>query len=135
MATERDITDVVVGDDWDIDRVLGNAAYPIPAGRTVTKAWFTVKNNKSDADAAAVVGPIAITAAATSYGQITDAGSGSPRTARVVFLVPKAETTSADVTAGKSYHYDIQAMLDNGTVKTVDVGRLVAKAGVTDVNA
>lgn len=122
-ATIRDQT---AGDAFSVLRAVPS----LPAGRSLAKAWFTVKRNKEDLDAAARL-QLDITTAPTSKGQIVDA-TGVAANA-LTFTVSAVQ--SAEIGATRRYYYDVQVKLDNGDTATLEIGTIQLDQGVTDATA
>lgn len=130
MATKRDITDIIAGDDYGVDRIIHN----VPAGETVVKAWLTIKERVTDDDADALV-QLEITDTGTVDGLITDTGTDqlTERTAALTFELSADETLQ--LVPRTPYPYDIQVLLSNGKVATSDIGNIITKQGVTQVTS
>jgi hypothetical protein len=116
----------VAGDDFDVERTITG----IPAGRTLTKAWLTVKRLAADVDGSALL-QLVITSSLTSAGQITDTGADG--TGTVVFQVSAAQ--SAALGFALTYQYDIQLKFDNAEIATLERGSLQLEQGVTDATS
>jgi hypothetical protein len=117
------IRDQTAGDAFSVRRAVPD----LPAGRTLAKAWLTIKQNQTDLDAAAKL-QLTITTTPTSQGQIVDA-SGVAANA-LTFTVTAVQ--SAQVGAARRFFYDIQVKLDNGEIATPELGTLQLDQGVTD---
>jgi hypothetical protein len=130
MATKRDITDVIAGDDFGIDRVVSR----VPAGVNVTKAWLTIKERVDDADADALL-QITIAALGTNAGQITNVGYDTPQGRKADLTFELSKTDTLKLTPKKPYPYDIQLLFDNGKIGTSDIGAIIAKQGVTQATS
>lgn len=128
-ALNQTITGKVAGDDLRIDRQY----IDLPTGITITKAWFTIKNRLSDADADAVLGPKEITTSATDAGQITDATSTGDLAIALYFDLTHEET--ALLRPYKAYFYDVQVRTTTGAIYTCELGRIVMQRGVTEAVA
>jgi hypothetical protein len=111
----------VAGDSVQIDRTAG----PIPLGRILSKAWFTVKVAPNDPDPGVL--QKVVTATLSAAGQITDLGADGIGAA--TFLLTPADTLL--LTVGQDYHYDVQTMLDDGKIVTGEVGKVKMLQGVT----
>jgi len=98
----------------------------IPAGRTITKAWFTVKTLATDADPG-VLQKVITTSSVPGVGHVIDAAADG--FGELLFILTGTET--ATVTAGKRYHYDIQLKLDNGDLATIELGTIQFTQDVT----
>lgn len=120
----------VAGDAMQVKRTIG----AIPDTRTLTKAWFTVKESEDDDDAEALFQKEITPTDAPGTGQITDTGTGSEpdRTAKVRYDLAKADTLLLD--PRREYAYDVRALLDTGDPHTGEKGVMVATAGVTDAS-
>jgi hypothetical protein len=122
-ATIRDQT---AGDAFSVLRAVPG----LPAGRTLAKAWLTIKQNKTDPDAAAKL-QLDITTAPTSEGQITDATGVAP--GALTFTITAAQ--SAAIGAARRFYYDVQIKLDNGEIATLELGTLQLDQGITDATS
>lgn len=116
------ITGYVAGDSLTLPFSVPN----MPAGRTLTKAWFTVKIAKTDADVAAVL-QLTITTALTSQGQITDATGVAA--GALTFTATAAQT--AAIGADTPRYYDVQIKDDLGQIATIEGGTITFEQGVT----
>jgi hypothetical protein len=120
----------VLGDALQVQRTITE----IPAGETIDFAWFTVKLDLDDdpTDGAAKLQK-EITSAPSTDGQITDPGSGDPRTATVLFNVLPDDTKAwAHL---KPYQFDVQVKLSGGALSTPFRGRMAGHKGVTNKTA
>lgn len=115
--TTIEITEHAVGDDFDIERTVTG----IPAGATLTKAWFMAKASRSDADDAAVISKEITTTLVPATGQITDTGAGDTA-GEIVFYIRSADTSS--LVAEKPYYFGIRVRLSTGLVDTLEWGVL-----------
>jgi hypothetical protein len=117
------IRNQTAGDAFSVRRAVPD----LPAGRSLVKAWFTVKRNKTDLDNDAIL-QLDITTALTSKGQITDA-TGMAVDALIFFV-----TAAQSVTIGalRRYYYDVQIKLDNAEIATPEIGTIQLDQGVTD---
>lgn len=120
--TDVKIAGYVAGDDLTVSRDVLN----IPAGRTLAKAWLTVKNLDTDADPGLV--QKTITSVAGADGQITDTGADG--TGALLFKL-SATDTGTTLVAGKTYVFDIQAKFDDNTIATLEKGTISFVQGVT----
>lgn len=114
---------VAVGSGYDVKRTV-----PLEAGLgLLEKAWFTVKANATQTDDEAIVKK-SITTAATSSGQITNAGaSGS---GEFVFYLVNADTTK--FVGGKRYQFDIWIKTTGRPdPRRADKGIIIAEASIT----
>lgn len=114
------ITNLVTGDDYDVDILVSD----VPAGQTLTTAWFTVKNYDTDVDSNAVF-QTSITTNATTTGQITTSGIYT----RCLFTLVPAQTRLLN-RAGQ-YSYDVQVKTNLGKIATVEKGTLTPVGDVT----
>lgn len=111
----------VAGDAFGVTRTITD----IGSGRTLAKAYLTVKASPTDADPGAL--QLAITTTLTGAGQITDTGASG--TGTIAFTVSSSE--SASLGSGRAYLYDIRLIFDDGEPVTPEVGSLVLGHGVT----
>lgn len=111
------------GDDVEVIRTVSG----LEASQTLTKAWLTVKNKFADADSAAVL-QLEITTVASTAGQITDEGSGKT-TGEITFFI--SDTDYDDLRAKQSYVYDIQVLLSDDVINTLEVGTVTWERQVT----
>ena len=125
MVTESNLhggKGFVRGDAFAIKRTITR----IPAGVTISEAWLTVKSDYATVDASATFQKI-ITSSATASGQITDIGSDGM--GEVVFEISATNTLA--MSADFDYYYDIQILLSNGSIRTIERGITSALAQVT----
>ncbi len=107
MSTRhQQIKGFAVSKDFNVERTVTG----IPTGRTLARAWFTLKALPTDADPG-VLQKVITPTAQPGIGQITDTGADT--VGKLVFEFTGAQTGA--LTAGKRYYYDIQIELDNGT--------------------
>ncbi len=116
------------GDDVEIVRTITG----LESSQTITKAWFTVKNKFADADGAAVL-QIEIDDSAETFGQITDEGSGKT-TGELTFVVA-GTVAYADLRPVQVYVYDIQVLLSDGVINTIERGTVFWQRQVTVTRA
>lgn len=128
-ALDQTITGKVAGDDLRIDRQY----IDLPTGITITKAWFTVKRRKTDADADALIGPKEITTSLTNDGHITDAVSTSDLAIAMYFDLSQAETGA--LRPFHCYYYDVQVKTSAGAIYTCELGKIVMQQGITVTTA
>jgi len=121
------ITGYVAGDEFNVRKAVLN----VKAGRTIVKAWLTVKNAATDADPG-VIQKVITTTAQGGVGQITD--SGADGTGEVLFQFTKTDTGTT-LGPDKVFKYDIQLKFDNGDIATLQYGDLVLVRGVTDASS
>lgn len=125
-AIGKDITDKVAGDDIPIFRT-----YRDPINIIIVKAWLTVKENLSDVDADAIIGPKDITAALTLNGQITAATTVADALIAMNFTIFRAESILC--VPKKRYFCDVQVLTSTGAIHTMELFGLKLLKGVTDV--
>lgn len=82
----------------------------VPAGASVTKAWFMIKASLADADADALVSK-EIDLGAGSMGQILDDG-GTDQEANLVFVLDDDDANVLVV--GKTYMSAVKVLLSSG---------------------
>ena len=111
------------GDDVEVIRTVSG----LDTSQVLSKAWLTVKNKFDDADSAAVL-QLEITTVASVAGQITDEGSGKT-TGVVKFYI--SDTDYDDLRPKQSYVYDIQVLLSDDVINTLEVGTVVWERQVT----
>ncbi len=118
MATElkrSDGLDPIIGDAIPLTLTI-----TVPAGITLSKAWWTFKRSLSDLDAAAIV------------QKTTTSFTG---TTTVVFSFTLSKTDTALFTAGKRYYWDVQAIDSGGNPATIiPDGEVIWRRGVTDAS-
>ena len=112
------------GDDVDVIRTVSG----LESGQVIDKAWLTIKQRYANADAEAIL-QLEISAADTAAGQITDPGSGDVA-AELLFRIA-GTTDYTNVLPLKSYVYDIQVLLNDGVIATLEVGRVMWEKEVT----
>lgn len=109
-----ELLDIVQGDNIDINRSIGN----LPA--SITKAWLTVKPNKSSTnDTNATFQKSITTSNVAGQGVIIDDGTGDG-IAQVRFEFTNANTIL--LTDEKAYFYDIQVLTSTGKIYTPELG-------------
>lgn len=122
------IVDYIATDGLRVTRTVPG----LPSGRSLTKAWLTIKATEYDPDP---TGPNAprqkiVTTAATAQGQVTDNGTGGGSlpvgTGSVLFIfVPADFNAVADgihIQPGVVYQYDLKVLEDDGTPATIEKG-------------
>lgn len=116
LLEDQTISGIVSGDTLRLDRSISD----LDAGRTVIRATLSVSGATDRAH-----GPAAklLTAAAT----IDDAGSTG--TALVHWSLAAGATSP--LRNGAPYYYDVEIELDNGTIRTRELGLITAEQGVT----
>lgn len=114
---------LVLGDDFDVTRPITD----LPSGVTISKAYFTVKSNESDLDAAAIFQKTITSVLDNAEGQITDTGADG--TGSVTFYLQAADTVL--MTADVEYVYDIQLVLSNARLNTPEKGLISGTGQVT----
>lgn len=113
----------------------------LPTGRTIQKAWLTLKQTEYEADPAGPNAPRQkiVTVTANANGQVTDNGSGAGSnpvgTGALLFIfLPTDFTTTPDgikIAPGTLYEYDIKILEDDGTPATIEKGAAFFIQGVT----
>jgi len=106
----------VIDDDVLIRRTITG----LTAGQYITTAWFTVKQRYKQTDEEALL-QLEITTAPSLAGQITDNGDGKV-TGEVEFWVHDEDY--ANLLPDKVYVYDVQLLLSDGTIATLEVGEV-----------
>ena len=107
---------LIRGDVFSLRRTITN----LPAGVTVTKAWLMVKTAYSVADGSATISKSITSSNVAGTGQIEATGSSTSRTAVIRFDFTNTNTTA--VTAAVVYVYDIQILLSNADLITIETG-------------
>ena len=109
---------------------------PLNAGstRTISKAWLSVKDKQSDADPTenAAWSPTAGARQSISTTEVAGRGvilSASETTPELRFDVTAANT--ALMTARKTYYFDVQVLMSDGALYTVERGTFTLAKGVT----
>ncbi len=118
------IDNLVAGDDLEITRTITG----VPAGTSLSDAWFTVKEHEADSDAAAIFQKAINTVDSPGTGHITDDGA-SDTVGAVRFDI--TDVDSALLTPGRDYAFDIQVKTAAGAVYTPLKGKIKAVQGVT----
>lgn len=81
--------------------------------------WFTLKEDETDLDAAAVL------QVSTTAGDVAD----DDPTNGIMYLVVPA--TSTDSITPAKYYYDFQRVTSDGSITTLDSGRVTVKYDIT----
>ena len=127
------ISGYVAGDKLNIRRIVPT----IQTGRTLAKAWLTIKNAATDADPG-LIQKVITSAAVPGTGQIVAIGDGTggqpTGTGEVLFELTMTDTGTT-LGPGKSFVFDIQLKFDNAEIATLSYGDLVFVRGVTDAAA
>lgn len=97
--------------------------------QTVATAYLTIKSALSLADVDAEL-QLTITTTLTADGQITDDGTGTT-SATMFFLISDADSDYDNLEADVRYYYDIRVILNDGTVDTLERGRVEWEQGAT----
>jgi len=118
------INGYVAGDDLTIIENVTN----IPVGRSMVKAWLTIKVAREDADPG-VVQKVITTVAVIGVGQITDDGAGD-QVGQLTFILTAADTGTT-LTVNKAYFFDEQIKFDDGSIATLKAGKISFEPGVT----
>jgi hypothetical protein len=121
------ISDLVIGDDYDIDRDIT----VIPVDAQLTTAWLTIKKSLEDDDSDAVIQKTINPTGDTDVGQITDPGN-SDGVGHVLFQLTHDETAALE--ADMAYYYDIQVRTDTGKIYTPESGWIIPLAQVTQAS-
>lgn len=117
------IDDFVAGNDITIERTVTG----VPAGQTLTMAWFTVKSKFSDLDADAKIQKEITTVLDANQGHISD--SGADETGTVIFYLQAADTLLLYPLS--EYRYDIQVKTSGGKIYTPELGIIMSLPRVT----
>lgn len=126
MATYRIIDDFSIGDTYKLIRDLES----VPDEQVITDAFWTVKENIIDSDAAALIS-IHITQYTTSsgIGEITNYEDGS---SRLQFIASPSDSLMMDSLS--IYYYDIHINLDSGNKYCLETGKLFTDRHVTQLH-
>jgi len=126
QIVNNDGTPFVAGDQFGVQRSVPG----IPTGRSLTKAWLTIKVKPSDADPGVL--QKVITTAASGAGQITQDGSpGQGAGTGTILFVFTATDTGTTIGADTRLLYDIQVKFDDGEIVTLEEGTIELRAGLT----
>ena len=119
------------GDDLNVEHDVQNVTPTDP----IVKAWLTVKTAPSVLDASASLQKIITTAQVTGTGQIMQDGSvgNGDGTASVQFELTATDTASLG--SSVRYYFDIQVKANSGKIYTVETGRILFLAGITDATS
>ena len=120
MILEEEIRDVVIGDDWPIERIYRGA----PPGTVINKATLTIKENEDQPDAEAAA-QIVITNASSLDGQITNTGFGG-----IVALKIKVPRNKTSEMKPQPYVYDIRLEHSSGDKGPREKGTIYPSSGV-----
>ena len=118
------ISGYVAGDDLTIIENVTS----IPVGRSMVKAWLTIKAAREDSDPG-VIQKVITTVAVAGVGQITDDGAGD-QIGQLTFILT-ATDTGTTLTVGKAYYFDEQIKFDDGSIATLKIGKISFELGVT----
>ena len=116
-----------LGDDVQVVRSVTG----LSSGQVMEKAWLTIKKRYAESDAEAAL-QLEITEVDSAAGQITDTGSGDVG-AELLFRI--ADDDYDDLTGQTSYFYDIQVLLDDGVINTIEVGTVTWEREVTQARS
>lgn len=115
------ISGYVVGDNLEIRRTVTD----LPDA--IASAWITIKQHRRQTDEDAILGKTISTADVPGTGQITIAG-GVGIDGALRFDLTQDDTLAL---GSRSWIYDIQIKLDDGTVFTPEIGTLELTSDVT----
>lgn len=121
------ISGFVVGDDLEVYRTITN----VPTGETVIKAWFTVKINQDDTDAAALFQKVITDVIDFTQGEIADAGALGTAILRFFLTADDTATLGNPTRAIDSFFYDIQVKTVSDRIYTPETGKITPKPQVT----
>jgi hypothetical protein len=117
----------VAGDTWKLIRTYTG----LQTGVTISKVYWTVKNNPADADGSALFQK-SITSSLGSTGQITDASSSD---GSIAFNIIATAANTASLTVDQEYYYDLQGIGSDGAVYTFETGSIIPAQGVTTASS
>jgi hypothetical protein len=123
MPTVRYIDDFCLGDNYRLYRTLDIP----PDNSPVSEAWWTLKEKTSDPDAVAAM-QIHITTSGTSTGAVINNTDG---TVLLKFTPTPNETTFSSDPGIAKYYYDIQVLLADGEIYTLEIGKLFLMDTIT----
>ena len=137
-SVARQMKDLVAGDScevlcWpDIPRLWSGTA------RTITKAWLSLKAKPTDSDATendtwsptAGARQAITTTNVAGRGQIQNASEGTPE---LRFDVTATNTAAMEV--NRLYYFDVQVLMSDGSLYTVERGTCEFRKGVTQASA
>ena len=121
------ITRLVAGDTWKLIRTYTG----LQTGVTISKVYWTVKNDPVDADGSALFQK-SITSSLASTGQITDASSSD---GSIAFNIIATAANTASLTVDQEYYYDLQGIGSDGAVYTFETGSIIPAQGVTTASS
>ena len=104
---------IVRGDAFPVERTVHHLR-----GRTVTKAWLTVKDDVSDSDLSALIQKTITSTDVPGTGKVTGTAVFSRATLR--FDLTNLDTGAG--AGGQRAYYDIQILLDNNERITLELG-------------
>lgn len=119
------ITGFVAGDNLEVRR----AVQELPAA--LADAWLTVKHHRLQPDAAAVLQKHITATDVPGTGQIVTAG-GDGIDGDLRFDLTGIDTETLGT---RSYVYDIQVKLEDGTIYTIELGTVQLTGGVTETTS
>jgi hypothetical protein len=111
---DADGNDPVRGDTLAVVRTVTS----VPSGDSLASAKLTIK--AKDTDTTNILQK-SITTVGTADGQITDTGAGDQTGALRINVL---STDYGSIVAHKTYAYDIQVTTANGTVDTIEKGKV-----------
>ncbi len=127
------ISGYVAGDKLNVRRIVSN----IQTGRTLIKAWLTIKNVLTDADPG-VIQKVITTAANPGTGQIIAPGDGTGGqpigTGDILFELTMTDTGTT-LGPNKQFVFDVQLKFDNAEIATLSYGEIWLVRGVTDAGS
>lgn len=126
-----EISGFAVGDYITVRRTINRTSSNLPTGETITQAWFTVKENITDADGSAIVQKVITTVDDPgNNGHIEEDGGSGAGTADPVL---RFDFLSADTEAIDTNHrwYDIQVKTSTNAIYTGEKGEIWGEDDVT----
>ena len=122
---DEKIINVVSGDDFQVVRTIDN----ISVGQHLIEAWFTIKENKWDADY--IFQKHITTIEAANQGVISDTGD-TDQIANLQFNLIPANTLL--LIPFYEYVYDIQVKTNVGYIYTPELGTFISQFSLTEAS-
>lgn len=133
-SVTRQLQGLVVGDAREVMVRPEVQALNAGTARTITKAWFSIKLKPADADATENATWSATTGARQSISSTNVAGRGQILSASEGSAELRFDLTSANtliLEAQRLYYFDVQVLMSDGSLYTVERGYFQLEQGIT----